>query len=73
MKHEAISPEDQYYQNVTSALIVALSVCYCARLQDREVFENSIATKFVDPLVLPGGVDQFREEIIRLVDETMTC
>ena len=48
---------------VTRSLILALSICYHARLQDRGDYENSISKQFVQPLALPEGAEQFRNEI----------
>ena len=49
--------------DLTRSLILAVSVCYHARLSDREEFEERIARKFNAPLVLSGGAQQFRNEI----------
>ncbi|XP_064403130.1 E3 ubiquitin-protein ligase RNF213-like isoform X2 [Halichondria panicea] len=49
--------------NVTIALILSLSVCYRARLQDREPYEEHIAACFNNPLLLHGGDERFRDEI----------
>ena len=42
---------------------MSLSICYHARLQDRAEFENGVVQQFKPPLALPGGVQQFRNEI----------
>ena len=55
--------EEQHPTNITSALVLAVSVCYHARLQDREEYEQLVSSKFVAPLDLPGGAAQFRNEI----------
>ena len=47
----------------TRALILAVSVCYHARLQDRRDYEEGLTEQFVAPLTLPNGVDHFRDEI----------
>ena len=47
---------------VARSLVLAISVCYHARLQDREEYEEGVAKQFT-PSLLPGGVDQFRDEI----------
>ena len=60
-------PENQHPSNITSALILAVSVCYHARLQDRKEYEERVSQKFVVPLALPGGAAQFRNEITWLV------
>ena len=49
--------------NVSRSLVLALSVCYHARLQDREDYEEGVAYQFTPPLNLPGGAQQFRNEI----------
>ena len=48
---------------ITRSLILAISVCYHARLQEREDYEKGVASQFVFPLRLPGGTAQFRNEI----------
>ena len=48
--------------DVARSLVLAVSVCYHARLQDREEYEEGVAQKFTLRL-LPGGVDQFRDEM----------
>ena len=48
---------------VARALVLALSVCYHARLQRREDFENGVVGAFTGPITLPGGAQQFRDEI----------
>ena len=57
------TPDIEHPDNVTSALILAVSVCYHARLQEREKYEQMVCVKFVPPLALPGGAIQFRNEI----------
>ena len=47
----------------TWALVLALSICYHARLQDRDDFENGVVQQFSPPLALTGGVQQFKDEI----------
>ena len=48
--------------NITRSLVLAVSVCYHARLQDREEYEEGVTEQFGCSL-LPDGVDQFRNEI----------
>jgi len=48
---------------ITRSLLLAISVCYHARLQEREDYEEGVAAQFVAPLGLPGGAAQFRNEI----------
>ena len=48
---------------ITRSLLLAISVCYHARLQDREDYEEGVSAQFVAPLGLPGGATQFRKEI----------
>ena len=50
-------------RGLTRSLILALSVCYHARLSNREEYEEGVAREFVAPLNLPDGVQQFRNEI----------
>ena len=45
------------------SLILAVSVCYHARLSDRTYYEKGIAQQFKAPIALSGGVEQFRNEI----------
>lgn len=49
--------------DLTRSLILAVSVCYHARLNDREEFERQISQEFMSPLAL-SGEEQFRNEII---------
>ena len=49
--------------DLTRSLILSISVCYHARLNDRKEFEEQIAQEFTAPLTLSGGADQFRNEI----------
>ena len=62
--HVKDAPEYQHPSNITTALILAVSVCYHARLKNRTEYEERVSAKFVVPLALPGGVAQFRNEII---------
>ena len=48
---------------LTRSLVLALSVCYHARLQERRQFEEGVVKQFRDPLFLPGGIKQFQTEI----------
>ena len=43
----------------TRALILSLSVCYHARLQDRREYEENVVEQFKQPLTC----DQFHDEI----------
>ena len=54
-------------RSITSALILAVSVCYHSRLQNRKEYERMISSHFVSPLILPGKEAQFIEEICWLV------
>ncbi len=56
-------PRPQPLNNITSALILSLNVCYRARLHDREPYENQISEVFKNPLALPEGIQRFRDEI----------
>jgi hypothetical protein len=55
--------QPQATRRITRALILSLSVCYHARLQDRTGYEKGVSRQFMNPLSLPGGVKQFRDEI----------
>ena len=48
---------------LTRSLVLAVSVCYHARLGDREEYEEGMANEFTAPLALPDGREQFRNEI----------
>ena len=48
---------------VVRALVLSLSVCYHARLQRRECYEDLVVRHFTGPITLPGGARQFRDEI----------
>jgi len=48
---------------ISRSLILAISVCYHARLQERKDYEEGVASQFVAPLRLLGGAAQFRDEI----------
>ena len=48
---------------IARALVLALSVCYHARLQNRAEYEDGVATHFRGPIQLQGGAQQFRDEI----------
>lgn len=47
---------------MTRALVLAVSVCYHARLQEREEFERLIVPQFIPPLKC-NTVDQFKDEL----------
>ena len=53
----------QHPSNIARALILAVSVCYHARLQDREAYEVLMARQFQNPLHLPKGAEDFRDVI----------
>ena len=48
---------------LTRSLVLAVSVCYHARLSDREEYEEGVGNEFTAPLALHGGGEQFRNEI----------
>ena len=52
-------------KDLTRSLVLALSVCYHARLQEREEFEEGVVSQFTAPLTLLGKEQQFRMEIRR--------
>ena len=65
-KHlESLSPEDTLppLDSVTRALVLALGVCYQARLHDRRSFLNAMVVHFRAPCPIPGGVEQLSREI----------
>ena len=45
------------------SLILAVSVCYHARLTDRTEYEIKVSQEFTAPLALPGRETQFRNVI----------
>lgn len=49
--------------SVARALVLSLSVCYHARLDNREEYEEGVAEYFTGPIELVYGSDQFRDEI----------
>ena len=49
------------------SLILSLAVCYIARLEVREDYYEMIVTLFDGEFQLPGGVDQFQNEVKRYV------
>ena len=51
------------YFDLTCSLILAVSVCYHARLTKRTDFENRVAGIFTAPLALSRGVEEFRNVI----------
>ena len=48
---------------ISRALILSLSVCYHARLQDRHEYETGVVKMFQSPIKLTDGPSQFRAEI----------
>ena len=61
-EHAAVPvPVDEHY--LTTAMILTLSVCYHARLQERADYEELVSASFTSPLNLSGGAQQFRNEI----------
>ncbi|XP_064404373.1 E3 ubiquitin-protein ligase RNF213-like isoform X3 [Halichondria panicea] len=59
----ALPPRPKQLDNITRAVILCLSVCYHARLQDRACYEEKISRCFNSPLQLPEGAQQLRNEI----------
>ena len=49
--------------DLTRSLILAVSVCYHARLSERKKYEEGVAAEFTSPLTLSGGVNEFRNVI----------
>ena len=52
-------------QRMTHSLVMALAVCYHARLTVREDYETKVCAQFKPSLNLQGGTEQFRSEITR--------
>ena len=57
--NQSLQGAESVLDNVARSLVLAVSVCYHARLQDREEYEEGVAERF-NPPMLP---DQFRDEI----------
>ena len=53
--------------------MLALSICYHARLQDRNDFECEVVQQFSPPLALTGRVQQFKDEIRWYNYNTNSC
>ena len=53
----------QHPSSIAKALVLAVSVCYHARLQDREAYEDLMARQFQNPINLPRGAEDFRDII----------
>ena len=52
----------QPVSDITRALILSVSVCYHARLQERDEYENGVVQQFTAPLTITGK-EQFCNEI----------
>ena len=51
---------------ITRALVLAIGVCYHAKLQERrEEYRTVVAQNFKAPCLLPGGQKQILREISR--------
>ncbi|KAK3715936.1 hypothetical protein QZH41_016501 [Actinostola sp. cb2023] len=50
---------------ITWSLILAIGVCYHAKLQDREQYRRAVARAFKRPCALYGGADRILQEISR--------
>lgn len=48
---------------VSRALVLSLSICYHARLENREEYEEGVTRYFTGPIELVDGADQFRDEM----------
>ena len=48
---------------IARALVLSLSLCYHARLEKRTVYETGVVSYFTGAIALPGGAQQFRDEI----------
>ena len=51
------------HTDLTRSLILAVSVCYHARLTDREEYEEGVSRMFTAPLTLTREVEEFRDVI----------
>ena len=49
--------------DLTRSLILAVSVCYHARLTDRKEYEEGVSGMFTAPLTLTRGEEEFRNVI----------
>ncbi|CAH3163087.1 unnamed protein product, partial [Porites evermanni] len=56
---------------ITWSLILALGVCYQARLQNRDEYRQEVAKVFSPPCRLPGGPDRIETEITRCQQAVM--
>ena len=54
-----------HIDRITWSLILALGVCYQARLTDRREYRESVARSFRHPCRLPGGAERIEREISR--------
>ena len=52
---------------MTRSLVLALGVCYHARLSNRAEYRKAVARHFVPPAELKGGTDAMEKEIVWLV------
>ncbi|XP_078382607.1 E3 ubiquitin-protein ligase rnf213-alpha-like isoform X3 [Oculina patagonica] len=57
---------------ITWSLILALGVCYQARLRDRDEYREAVAKSFQHPCRLPGGAERIAREISRCQQALMT-
>lgn len=56
--------ENNESRRITRALILSLSLCYHARLEEqRDEYEEEVVEKFTGLIRLPGGAKQFSDEI----------
>ena len=61
--NSSLTQASQAPDPITRSLLLAISVCYHARLQEREDYEKDVTAQFIAPLSLPGGAAQFRNEV----------
>ena len=57
------TPTQPVTTDLIRSLILAVSVCYHARLSDRKEYEEKVADKFTAPLLLSGGAMEFNSVI----------
>ncbi len=62
-KAESESANNSEIDDITRSLLLSVSICYRARLQDRKEYDDEISSK----LAISGGAEVFRSEIRRLV------
>lgn len=67
MHNNIYSNKLQGLDNLTRSLVLALGVCYHARLSNRAEYRKAVARHFVPPADLKEGADAMEKEIVWLV------